>query len=382
MNAHVSVSPALSTPSASAGGLLTIDLAALRANYRLLREEAGGAAVAGVVKADGYGLGARKVAWALWAEGCRSFFVALLSEALELRASLPAAAEILVLNGLSAGSEAAAAEAGVVPVLNSLEQVRAFAALGRARGKPLPAAIQLDSGMSRLGLSPGEVDALTSDAEALAGLDLVLVMSHLACADETAHPANAAQLAAFEALSEKLPSARRSLANSAGIFLGARHRFDLVRPGIALYGGSPVSGRANPMQPVVTLEARVAQLREVPAGAGIGYGFTAVSQAPKRLATIGIGYADGWPRMAASGCAAFFRGVRLPIIGRVSMDSIVLDATHPGADALAAGDLVELIGAHQSLEDVAVAAGTISYEILTSLGRRFERRVLNETAGA
>jgi alanine racemase len=196
-------------------------------------------------------------------------------------------------------------------------------------------------------------------------------MSHLACADEPGHPANAAQLDAFRTLSARLPPARRSLANSAGLFLGPDFRFDLCRPGIALYGGQPSEGPVNPMRAVARLDARVIQLRDVPAGTGVGYGWSLVAPGAMRLATIGIGYADGWPRTLSNRLGAFLGGERLAAAGRVSMDSVILDA---GAADLSPGDLVELIGPHQSLEEVAAAAGTIPYEILTALGQRFERR--------
>ncbi|KAA0968992.1 alanine racemase [Aureimonas fodinaquatilis] len=354
----------------ASAGLLIVDLAAVRHNYRLLRAQAKGAAVGGVVKADSYGLGAGKIAPVLWDEGCRSFFVAQLCEALALKPILPPEAEIFVLNGVRPGAESLAADAGVIPVLNSLEDIAAWTREGQRRGKPLPAAIQLDSGMSRLGMPPADVDALRQNPELLSGMDLQLIMSHLACADEPDHGANHAQLQAFRALEQAFPAARRSLANSAGIFLGQDWRFDLVRPGIALYGGAPFDHRPNPMSAVVRLETRITQIREVPAGVGIGYGFTRMADAPMRLATLGMGYADGWHRRLAGG-AVWFNGKRLPFAGRISMDSIILDATD--APDLQAGDWVEVIGKHQTLEHVAAEAGTISYEVLTSLGHRFSR---------
>lgn len=361
----------------SAGGVLTVDLGAIARNYRALVAQAGGAAVAGVVKADAYGLGMTRVAPVLLEAGCRTFFVAHLSEALALRPILSDGIEIFVLNGLLPGDERLCAETGIRPVLNSLDQAEAWSALGIGLGRPLPAAIQVDSGMSRLGLAPAEVEALVAAPERLRGVDTVLVMSHLACGDEPEHPANAAQLAAFRALSDRLPRARRSLANSAGLFLGDAFRFDLARPGIALYGGAPTGGRPNPMAPVVRLDARVIQLREVPAGAGIGYGFTAVAERPMRLATLSVGYADGWLRSASNRGAVFHAGHRLPIVGRVSMDSIIVDA---GNAPIRAGDLVELIGPQASLDAAAATAGTISYEILTSLGSRYERRYVTTNA--
>ncbi|KAB0679135.1 alanine racemase [Aureimonas leprariae] len=360
-------------------GVLTIDLVALAANRRLLAERAPHATVAGVVKADGYGLGASPVAGTLFASGCRTFFVAHLAEALALLGGLPGA-DILVLNGLSPGAEARCADAGIQPVLNSLDQVARWSREARRRGKRLPAALQVDSGMARLGLSPSDVEAIGRDRGFLEGIDVRLVMSHLACADERNHPANAAQLGRFTELSAMLPDAPRSLANSAGIFLGEHYHFDLVRPGIALYGGKPFAGTGpNPMRAVARLQARVVQVRDVPSGTGIGYGHAAVASKAMRLATIGIGYADGWPRRLGGRIAAWAGDARLPIVGRVSMDSIVLDAGDAG---LRPGDLVDLVGPRQGVDAVAAAADTIPYEILTSLGRRFERRYVNDGTGA
>ncbi len=361
-----------------AGGVLTIDLHAIRSNYRRLVVAAAGAEVAGVVKADGYGLGAVPVARALWVEGCRTFFVAQFSEALELKSALPPTALILVLNGIPSGSETACIAAGILPVLNSLQQVKSWGAAAAGQDRLLPAALQVDSGMSRLGLSDSEVEVLMNEPDRLRGIDLVLVMSHLACADEPEHPANAAQRDRFVRLSEALPQTRRSLANSAGIFLGSAYHFDLVRPGIALYGAHPTGAGRNPMQPVVKLEARIIQIREIPSEAGIGYGFSQVATGPMRLATVGIGYADGWHRcLGGRRSAVWYGDQRLPIVGRISMDSIIVDASGAGAGDLKPDDLVELIGPHQTLEAIATAAGTISYEILTSLGRRFERRYVD-----
>jgi alanine racemase len=365
-------SPALADGAAA---LLTIDLTALRHNYRTYCKLATPAAVAGVVKADSYGLGAARVVPVLLAEGCRTFFVAQLSEALALRPLIPRDRALYVLNGLQPGSEALAREAGIRPVLNSLPQAAAWAAAAPGN----PAALQLDSGMSRFGLSEAELGALVGDSALMARLDLALVMSHLACADEMQHPANKAQLAAFNALRARLPALPASLANSAGVFHGAAYHFDLVRPGIGLYGAHPLAGHHNeaadsPLQPVVRLAARIVQLRSIPAGVSVGYGHTHKAEGPMRLGVIGVGYADGWLRSLSGSGAAWFDGVRLPICGRVSMDSSILDLSALPEGALAPGDLVELIGPQHPLEQVAAEAGTIAYELLTGLGPRYERR--------
>ncbi|WFP64366.1 alanine racemase [Mesorhizobium sp. WSM4904] len=357
---------------AAAGAILTIDLGAVRENYRRLKARLAGVRCAGVLKADGYGLGAAQVASALIKEGCDIFFVALLGEGIALRKALGPGRDIFVLNGLPPGSAPEALAGGLHPVINSVAQLKAWRETARAAGRKLPAAVQVDSGMSRLGMPPAEVAALAKDA--FDGIDIRFAMSHLACADEPRNPANEAQRLAFERLRGMLPEAPASLANSSGIFLGASYHYDLARPGAALYGINPTPGEANPMLPVVRLQAKVAQTRSVEDGAGIGYGHTYHARGPLRLATISLGYADGWHRRAAS--AAWFEGVRLPFVGRVSMDSIILDISALPAGRLGEGDLVELIGPWQGVDDAAAHAGTIGYEVLTSLGARFHRRYI------
>lgn len=354
-----------------AGSILTVDLGAVRENYRRLKARLGGVACAAVVKADGYGLGAIEVSRALIKEGCDRFFVAHLCEGVDLRHGLGRGPSILVLNGLAPGSEDVAVDAELTPVINSIDQLAAWRRTAHRLETRLSAALQVDSGMSRLGLAPSEVEQLAGNAEAFNGIDVALVMSHLACADEPEHPANELQRAAFEELRTILPKAPASFANSSGIFLGSPYHFDLGRPGVALYGVNPTPGQDNPMRPVVKLETKIVQTREIGDGVGIGYGHSAKARQAMRLATISLGYADGWHRRAAG--AAWFDGVRLPFAGRVSMDSIILDITSLAPERLQGGALVELIGPHQSVDDVADYAGTIGYEILTGLGSRFHR---------
>ncbi len=362
------------TSLAAAGAVLTIDLDAVRENYRRLKARLGSSACAGVVKADGYGLGATEIATALRKEGCDTFFVAHVEEGVRLRAVLGNRPAIYVLNGLPPGSEKEAVAAGLSAVVNSSEQLVAWRDAARRAGRRLPTAVQVDSGMARLGLSSAEVEAVAASAEAFDGLDIRLVMSHLACADEPEHPANRAQLAEFERLRAMLPAAPASLANSSGIFLGPAYHFDLARPGAALYGINPTPGSKNPMLPVVRLEAKVIQTRTLGAGAGIGYGHTVVTEGPVETATISLGYADGWRRRAMA--AAHFEGVSLPFIGRVSMDSIILDISALPAGRLKPGDFVQMIGPAQTLDQVAGLTETIGYEILTSLGHRFHRQYI------
>ena len=357
--------------SLATGGVLTVDLGAIRRNYRRLRAAAPSAEVAGVVKADGYGLGAPPVVQALLAEGCRKFFTAHLAEALALRDCVPAGAELIVLHGAPPGTETICAEHGLRPVLNSCAQVKAWSGLAQRSRTVLPAYLQLDTGMTRFGLSEGDLPWLNETPGVLAGVALSGVISHLACADTPDHPANAAQIAAFNRMRKALPPLPASLAASSGIFLGEAAQFDIVRPGAALYGINPVPGRPNPMEPVLRLDAVVMQLRDVAAGVAVGYGHTAFTTRPTRLATLAVGYADGFRRSLAGRACAWFGETALPLVGRVSMDSMVVDAT--GVD-LAPGALVELIGPHRDVDDLAAEAGTIGYEILTSLGQRFVRR--------
>lgn len=352
-----------------AGAVLTIDLGAIRENYRLLRDRLK-AGCAAVVKANGYGLGAADVASALCRAGCNVFFVAHAAEGISLRQALGDGPEILVLNGIHPGAEDDCAGAGLVSVANSVAQLAAWRETARKRGQRLPVAVQVDSGMSRLGMPPAEVESL--GAGAFDGLELRLVMSHLACADEPANPANEAQRASFDALRRKLPDAPASLANSSGIFLGEAFHYDLARPGAALYGVNPTPGAFNPMRQAVQLHAKIIQARDLEPGIGVGYGHSFRTAAALRVATIALGYADGWPRRTAA--AAWHRDKKLPFAGRVSMDSIILDVSALGLDELKPGDLVELIGEHQTVDEIAALSGTIGYEILTGLGRRFHRR--------
>jgi alanine racemase len=360
---------------AAAGAILTVDLGAIRENYRRLKARLGGVNCAGVVKADGYGLGGAQVAAALAAEGCAIFFVAHLAEGILLRQALGSLPAIYVLNGFPSGAEGEAVEAQVGAVINSVGQLAAWRAAAQRVGRKLKAAIQVDSGMSRLGMAAAEVEAVTVDPRAFDGIDVTLVMSHLARADEPEHPANEQQRLEFDRLRKMLPKAPATLANSSGIFLGKPFHYNLARPGAALYGINPTPAEPNPMLPVVRLQAKVIQTRNLDTGAGVGYGHVFHVTDPLVVATISLGYADGWHRRAAS--AAWFENVRLPFLGRVSMDSIVLDISALPPDRLKAGDLVELIGPSQTVDQAAGHAGTIGYEILTSLGYRFHRCYVN-----
>ena len=359
-----------------AGAVLTIDLEAVRWNYRFLRGKLGARVRCGaVVKADAYGLGAQYVAPALHAEGCRDFFVAHLDEGLRLQPHLPGSS-IYILNGLPSGGAADCADAGLVPVLNSLDQCHAWSMRARDLGKALPAVVQIDSGMNRLGMSQREIAGWVKGGSQLAGVDVRFVMSHLACADVPSHTANAMHLAKFRRLAEHFPGLPRSFANSSGIFLGKDFHHDIARPGAALYGINPVPARANPMRAAVRLSARVIQVRETDKGDHVGYGWDFRVSTAARLATLSIGYADGLHRALGKSGAVHFEGHALPIAGRVSMDSITVDVSNLQPDRLGPGSEVDVIGDHQSVDDLAEAMGTIGYEVLTGLGHRFERSYL------
>lgn len=349
---------------------LVVDLAALVANWRALVAVAAPSRVGAVVKADAYGLGLVPVATALAQARCTEFFVATFEEGRTLRDALPGA-RVWSLGGLPAGAAARFRACGLLPVLNTADELREW-----VREAPMaPAAVHLDTGMTRLGLGAAEIDALRADG-VLDRLTLDLVISHFSCADERGHPSIEAQLARFEDLRARLPPAPTSLGNSAATLLGPRTRGDLARPGIALYGGHPFGdGTPNPMREVVSLHARVLQLRDVTTSdVTVGYGATHRVRPPARIATVGAGYADGYPRALGGRAWASIAGHRVPVVGRVSMDLVTLDVTSVPRDAVQVGDYAELIGGGgMPLDDVARLAGTISYEVLTRLSSRAER---------
>lgn len=346
-------------------GVVEVDLAALASNYQLIADTVEPSACAAVVKADAYGLGMSVVAPRLFEEGCRDFFVATLEEGIELRDHLPTP-RIYVFEGVFGNDVEDFAGASLTPVLNTVAQVH------RWKGAGAPAVIHLDTGMTRLGLDDSDITQVVEEG-ALDGVEIAYVMTHLACGDEPEHPLNRAQVRAFDTMRRRLPGARTSIANSAGAFLSVEHRGDLVRPGIALYGGNPFASRASPVETVATVKARVIQLRTLSARATVGYGATFAAEPGARIAVLGIGYADGYPRVLSNRGIASVAGIEVPVVGRVSMDLVCIDVTLVPRDKISEGDFVELIGRNVPLDDVAQAAGTISYELLTSLGPRLQR---------
>jgi alanine racemase len=365
---------------------LTVDLDALAHNHAVLQAAAGGAEVAPVVKADAYGLGVDPCARRLRAEGATSFYVARLAGGQRLREILGPEPTIYVLDGVTPGAEAALVEAALTPVLNSLTQVEAWSARAGGSGPGgsgrLKAALHIDTGMNRLGLRPEEAEALANAPGRLNRIDVDLVISHLACADEAGHPMNPAQLERFKAVRALFPDARASLANTAAVFLGSDYLFDHVRPGIGLYGGGPFGAPDPRFKAVGTLQAPILQVRAVPPGESIGYGAAWVADRQTRVAILAAGYADGVLRSFSPGGYAFLAGERRPLLGRVSMDLIAIDVT--GCDAAIPGAMVELLGPNALVDDAARQAGTIAYELLTRIGPRAERRYVGgpEQVGA
>jgi alanine racemase len=355
-----------------AGAVLTVDLAALQANYRLISSKlAGGATASAVVKADAYGIGIGPAATALWAAGARDFFVAHADEGVTLRGHL-ADARIHVLNGAHAGAEDAFLEYNLIPALNCLDDAARWRAFCVRVDRPLPCVLHVDTGMCRLGLDRREYARVVADPALLDGLDIQTVMSHLASADEDS-PQNAQQLALFRDARAHLPMGRASFANSSGVFLSPDYHFDLARPGVALYGVNPTPGSPNPMAQVVRLKAKILQVRDVDSAETVGYGATHRIAGPSRIATLPVGYADGYLRSLGNRATAYIGDYEAPLVGRVSMDLITIDVTAVPEAQCRPGMTVDLIGPRHTVDDLAVQAGTIGYEILTSLGRRYHR---------
>lgn len=360
-------------PALRAGAVLTVNLDAVAHNYRLLKARVPHAVCAAVVKADAYGLGAAQVAPVLEQEGATQFFVAHVDEGLALRHHVGAHVGITVLHGPRPDAVEACLAHGLRPVLNSLEQIGWVRAVARQQQRALGVVLQLDTGMSRFGLSVQDVRHIADYPELLDGLSVELVMSHLACADERANPANAEQATRLREYAALLPvRAPLSLAASSGVFLGPDYHFNLVRPGAALYGVAPHPHEPNPLRAVVGLKAHVLQTRTLSKGDRVGYGLTWRAEGPCRVATIAVGYADGFVRARAKGCA-WFGGQRLPILGRISMDSMTVDISAIPQGQLEADGMVELLNETYGVDHVAAAEGTIGYEVLTSLGHRYHR---------
>ncbi len=374
--------PDLSAPDdvrAAGQAILTVDLDALTDNWRQLSRRARAAECAAVVKADAYGLGIAPVARSLLAADCESFFVAHLAEGEALRAVAPKA-RIFILNGLAPGASALYAKSKLVPVLGSLPEISEWADFCRKIGAPHPAALHIDTGMNRLGL--GQRDLPRAKA-LMAAFTPVLAMSHFISAEDMSAPRNRQQIDRFEEACRQLPPMPASLCNSSGMFLEEAPFLDLTRPGYALYGGNPTPGADNPMRRVVGLTAVILQVRDIRAGETAGYNARWTAPSLRRLATINIGYADGFLRSGAEGeigVEVFAGGAFCPVVGRISMDLSIIDISE--AEPLKRGDRVEILGPHITIDDLGAAAGTIGYEILTDLGRRYRRDYIYEAVAA
>ncbi|WP_336277087.1 alanine racemase [Bartonella sp. CB178] len=357
----------------TSAAVATIDISAITANYTTLARHVAPAECSAVLKANAYGLGADKIAPALYKAGCRTFFVAQITEALQLKNVLPSDVTFVILNGLPFSAEEFVAQSGIVPVLNSWSEIESWQKICQEKGKKFPAIVQIDTNMNRLGLDKKELQQLIEQPTLFEKAEIKYIISHLANGDSDTHSSNYAQLDALKIALAQLPPCKVSLANSGGIFLGSDFHFDLVRPGIALYGIDPHRKYPTSLKSVLKLEAQVIQSRNVDAGEPVGYGGSFITHRPSILTTISMGYADGWLRAISNKGAVYFNGHKLPIIGHISMDSIIVDATDVGYKKPQRGEWVELIGAHQTVEKVSEDARTVPHEILASLGSRCER---------
>ncbi len=362
---------------ATATGILTVDLDAIVANWRKLEKTAVPAECAGVIKANAYGCGVEPVARALAAAGCKTFFVATLDEARAARAALPSAASIYVLDGFFQNSGEAYAEIDCKPVIGDLNELAEWDVFCRRSGWSGGAAIHIDTGMHRLGLTIVEAQGLIPRINA-GDHGITLLMSHLVSAEQLNNPVNARQLTAFREIASLFSGVPASLSNSSGIFLGGAFQFDVVRPGAALYGVNPTPEADNPMQPVVELKARIVQIRNIERGETVGYGGTWTARRPTRLAIVAVGYADGYFRAASAndgtrGAEVMVAGTRCPVAGRISMDLMAVDITDLPPNAARRGHMVTLIGEGITVDELAHHFGTIGYEVLTSLGSRYAR---------
>jgi alanine racemase len=369
---------------ANVTGTITVDLGRIASNWRALAERVAPARCAAVVKANAYGLGAERVIAALARAGCMDFFIATPDEAEIARAIAPGAA-IYALDGLVGNAAAAFAHLAVKPVLSTLDDIVAWSALCRARGERLPAVIHIDTGLHRLGLPVRDVRRLSAEPSMMSGIELDLVMSHLASADNPRDPKNRDQLVAFETLSALFPGTARSLAASDGLMLGPAYHFDLVRPGYALYGGQASHVAPAPVKAAVSVAARILAVADVAPGETVGYSATWRAKRPSRIATIAAGYADGVPRNASApdgrpGGHVLISGHLAPLVGRISMDLITVDVTDLPDGAAMPGEFAKLIAEDLTIEEAGFAAGTIGYEILTRLGHRFTRLYLDNEA--
>ena len=353
---------------------LEINIDSIIHNYQLINNKVGNTECAAVLKADAYGMGASVVAKALDKVGCSTFFVATIDEGIELRACFSKNEnQIAVLSGLLEGSEDIFYSNKLTPVLNDTEQIKKWAIYNKQKKISAPSIIHIDTGMNRLGLTINEFYDIIKKPTELKELRIGWIMSHLACGDQPRDIMNEKQLSVFLNAKKEFPNVKASLANSAGVFLGQSYHLDMVRPGIALYGSGSGSIPSNPLKQVIKLYSRILQIRTLSTGASVGYGASYRVSEPTRVATVGLGYADGYLRSLSNCSWVFFNGVKLPVIGRISMDYITIDITQIASEKIKTGDFIEIIGDKFTLDDLATVANTVPHELLTRLGTRHHR---------
>jgi len=360
----------------SSNGVLTINLNALADNYRLFQEHVNqGCAIAGVVKANAYGLGRKEVTTKLKDIKCPQFFVATLDEAFSIR-SYDTQTPIAVLNGLMQGMEKEYVAHNITPVLNTPNDIERWSNLATNTDSKLPAIIHFDTGMNRLGLGSTETKKLVEDLSILKPINVQAIMSHFSCADEKDHPLTTKQAKLFKQIAQHFPKSKKSLSNSPGLFRDNAYHYDIIRPGYSLYGGNPTPETNNPMNNVVSLNAAILQIRECEKGESIGYGATHSFSEKTRTATVALGYADGFLRSGSSKAVLYYNNQPCPVLGRVSMDLTSIDISHIKGKQPKQGEAIEILGPNQDIDDLAETAGTIGYEVLTALGARYKREYI------
>ena len=353
---------------------LEINIDSIIHNYQLINNKVGNTECAAVLKADAYGMGASVVAKALDKVGCSTFFVATIDEGIELRACFSKNEnQIAVLSGLLEGSEDIFYSNKLTPVLNDTEQIKKWAIYNKQKKISAPSILHIDTGMNRLGLTINELYDIIKNPTELKELHVGCIMSHLACGDQPRDIMNEKQLSVFLNAKKKFPNVKASLANSAGVFLGQSYHLDMVRPGIALYGSGSGSIPSKPLKQVIKLYSRILQIRTLSTGASVGYGASYRVSEATRVATVGLGYADGYLRSLSNCSWVFFNGLRLPVIGRISMDYITIDITQIASEKIKTGDFIEIISDKFTLDDLAAVANTVPHELLTRLGTRHHR---------
>jgi len=360
-------------------GRFTINFPAMQDNFKIVQDRVDpSCAIGAVVKANGYSCGVDKVGQALAEAGANLFFVATLQEALNLRHAVGNSPQVAVFNGFWQPESEAYVAHNIVPVLNSMPEIEAYSVLSQKMGKTLPAMIHIDTAMNRLGLETQDLQTLQEHPDKLSGTDILYVMSHFSSADDPKSDTHKTQNEAFLKACSMLPPAKKSLANAPGLFRNKEYHYDMVRPGLCLYGLNPLPEQPNMMKPVVSLDAPILQIREAKAGEACGYNETYRFEKNTKLAIVSLGYADGLLRSLTNRGKFYYKGYECPIRGRVSMDLTTIDLSNiPENEMPSAGEWVEIVGEHQTIEQLAEDAGTNTHELLTSIGIRYERVYIN-----